>query len=148
MYMLSYCSRSTIEPARALGELRAIAQISAANNTLLAVTGVLIFEGSFFVQVLEGDRETLQRLSTRIKMDTRHSEFTVLADQPIESRQFEDWAMETFFVAEPNIVNVDTLKGLSDVYQRNFDMQTNTYVDFLRHLVDQIDSFKIRLSSS
>lgn len=148
MHMLSYCSRSTIEPTRASAELRAIAHVSATNNPLLAVTGVLIFEGSFFVQVLEGERETLQRLSSRIKMDTRHAEFTVLADQPIESRHYGDWAMETFFVAEPNIVNVETLKGLSDVYQRNFEMQTNTYVDFLKHLVDQIDSFKIRLTAS
>lgn len=148
MHMLSYCSRSTIDPARASGELRAIAQICAANNPLLAVTGVLIFEGSFFVQVLEGERDTLQRLSARIKADPRHSEFTVLADRPVDARQYGDWAMETFFVAEPNIVNVETLKGLSDVYQRNFDMQTDTYVDFLKHLVDQVDSFKIRLPAS
>lgn len=66
-------------------------------NELRGVTGALAFNGVRFCQCLEGNTDTVHRLLARISQDHRHSDLTVLAEIPIETRYFDGWAMRWVF---------------------------------------------------
>ena len=101
LYRLIYCSRSLI--ARDVSntsatevltaELRAILDAARRRNQIDEVSGALLFTNSGFAQVLEGQREVVERTFERISADPRHSDVTVLSFTPTEKRSFPDWSM-------------------------------------------------------
>lgn len=91
IWTVSYCSQMT--QFMSDQELAELAVCSTGNNRKLDITGVLFFTGDRFVQVMEGERLTVQALFDRIKSDPRHERVTVLKDGPIPSRSFSGWAM-------------------------------------------------------
>jgi hypothetical protein len=64
-----------------------------ARNQAKAITGVLLYQGGCFIQLLEGEEETVRETYARIRKDARHTSVFTLIDEPIESREFEDWSM-------------------------------------------------------
>ncbi|MEM7547359.1 MAG: BLUF domain-containing protein [Pseudomonadota bacterium] len=64
-----------------------------ANNEANGITGVLLFSGGTFLQVLEGAQEMVERTFRRISADSRHKRVMVLIDHEIEERVFERWSM-------------------------------------------------------
>lgn len=66
---------------------------SQVRNRRLDVTGMLVFTGRHFAQVLEGREEALQELMGSLSRDRRHSELRVVMDEPITTRRFDGWAM-------------------------------------------------------
>lgn len=143
MHVMSYCSKSLIAQDQALQQVKGIVEASQRNNQLRGITGVLIYEGSNFVQVIEGERSDLEALIEKVKRDHRHTDFTLLADEPVSERQYSDWSMETFYVSDPSLVDLATIKDLSNIYQRSFTMRSRQYFEFIKQMVDQIDTFKI-----
>ena len=67
--------------------------ISRVNNTKNDVTGLLIFDGTTFCQILEGKKETLDATYQRIIKDDRHIDHTLFHSGAIEERSFSQWAM-------------------------------------------------------
>lgn len=74
-------------------ELGRLLEQSHRNNQQLAITGVLLYDGSRFMQVLEGPKEAVHTIFGRIQVDCRHTGVQVLADGPIAHRQFPEWSM-------------------------------------------------------
>jgi hypothetical protein len=73
-----------------------ITQILAAsrrNNAALDVTGCLLYADQTFIQVLEGEKATVEKLAARIRQDMRHRNFMVLVEQMAPERAFGDWQM-------------------------------------------------------
>lgn len=62
-------------------------------NPSLDVSGVLCFLDGVYMQYLEGDEATLERLFASIKGDTRHTAVTRLEWRAIPRRAFPQWAM-------------------------------------------------------
>jgi hypothetical protein len=62
-------------------------------NRQLDITGVLAHSGRHFAQVLEGTADNLAVLTAKIGRDQRHTEVTVLFDEPISKRDYHDWSM-------------------------------------------------------
>lgn len=74
---------------------RSIAELvrhTRANNRALGVTGLLLFDGDWFCQLLEGEEQTVRNLVTAIARDTRHFGFRILHEgsRP-EGPHFADW---------------------------------------------------------
>jgi Sensors of blue-light using FAD len=63
------------------------------NNPALGITGLLCHSGDIFMQVLEGGREAVNKLYTRISSDTRHNDVTLLHYEEITERRFAGWTM-------------------------------------------------------
>lgn len=63
------------------------------NNTKLGVTGLLTCSAKSFVQTLEGPRDVVNRLFTKIARDPRHTDVTIMSLTEIERRQFSEWNM-------------------------------------------------------
>lgn len=61
------------------------------------VTGVLVHAGAYFLQLVEGERQTVKSLLSRIFKDRRHADVRLLLalhQQPV--RLFGSWSMELF----------------------------------------------------
>lgn len=76
-----------------LEPLRAILSVSQRNNSRNEVTGFLLFDQTWFFQVLEGERAPLVSTYERIQHDTRHVEVTLIALRDTRARSFPTWSM-------------------------------------------------------
>ena len=74
-------------------ELIELLRVSRENNGKLDVTGMLLYRNRFFIQVLEGERETVRSLFNKIKKDPRHEGVLMVYDGPIATRTFSSWKM-------------------------------------------------------
>jgi len=74
-------------------ELLALLEETRETNTQLGITGMLLYEGGNFLQVLEGEQEAVMKLVATIKVDRRHKRFNVLLSETSERRLFPDWSI-------------------------------------------------------
>ena len=63
------------------------------NNPIQAVTGMLLFDNGYFLQVLEGSRMAVSSTFLRLVSDPRHSQIQILTSGPIDARLFSNWSM-------------------------------------------------------
>jgi hypothetical protein len=63
-------------------------------NALDGITGLLVFNGSRFLQVVEGSPEAIDDLLVRLGSDDRHSAIEIRDDRAVDRRSFPDWSME------------------------------------------------------
>ena len=81
-------------------EVDAILSASARNNPARGITGLLLFNGRNFLQLLEGEEVAVAELMTTITADPRHSGVSVLDRRGIATRTCPDWAMKRVIIAE------------------------------------------------
>lgn len=62
-------------------------------NEANGVTGVLCQGQGVFLQVLEGERNTVTKLYSRIYADPRHTAVGILHCESITNRRYKDWSM-------------------------------------------------------
>ena len=62
-------------------------------NALDGISGLLIFNGVHFLQIIEGSEAAIDSLLARLRMDDRHSAIEVRDERLIEERSFPDWSM-------------------------------------------------------
>ena len=62
-------------------------------NEARGVTGALIYVDGVFVQILEGERRSLDALLASINADSRHDSMKVFHEGDIAQRAFSDWRM-------------------------------------------------------
>lgn len=74
-------------------ELFDILRNARANNQKMDITGMLLYKGGNFMQVLEGPDEAVKNLYDSIQKDSRHSGITMLSEEKIVERQFSKWEM-------------------------------------------------------
>lgn len=74
-------------------ELIDILKKSRLNNSGQDITGLLLYHEGSILQVLEGEKETIQNLYNKIKNDPRHKGVIKLLDHEIKERSFADWSM-------------------------------------------------------
>jgi hypothetical protein len=91
MYEIVYTSvaRSPFDPI----SLAALLAHARQRNEARGITGLLLYHGGWFLQVLEGPLEALTVLLATLRKDDRHHHFHVLREGPIEARRFEEWTM-------------------------------------------------------
>jgi hypothetical protein len=95
IHQLVYYSRNTVQgDGRAmLTNMREILATSQRNNSRDGITGFLIFDKTWFVQILEGERSQVTGTYNRIAKDTRHSTATILNVRDVPARLFPNWTM-------------------------------------------------------
>jgi hypothetical protein len=109
-----YCSAAA-GPGFSTTELEALLEVSRWNNSRLGITGILLYHGRSFFQVLEGERAVVEALYERIAADKRHSRVTKLILEPIEERDFPDWTMGYPKISQEELSEIP---GLNDFFGR------------------------------
>ena len=74
------------------------------NNGERNITGLLLYSGGHFIQLLEGHQPVLANLFATIRADARHHNVQQLYFEPAAVRLFPDWRM--------GLLNLDTIGAL------------------------------------
>lgn len=100
LVQLTYASR--VSKTLDSEDIKNILQRSQANNQIDGVTGALCLSNGIFLQILEGDRNTVNRVYHKILHDERHKDPAILDYQEISARQFSEWSMGLITRTEDN----------------------------------------------
>jgi hypothetical protein len=106
------------------GDLEAIHRTAREVNALEGITGLLIFNGTHFLQIIEGAPNAIDDLVERLRRDPRHHGFEIRDQRGIEHRSFPDWSMELVRVSASYFEAKDTVSDrlpdgtASDVRER------------------------------
>ncbi len=98
--MLSQYLYISTAPTLPREEVDAILAASARNNPARGITGLLLFNGRNFLQLLEGEEGEVAALMDTITADPRHSGVSILDRRGIAARACPDWAMKRVMIAE------------------------------------------------
>ena len=101
------------------------------------ITGLLLYNNGSFIQVIEGEKETIQSVFSIIKNDLRHSNVVKLHEDNIEKRAFPDWCMGFRKISNKK---TSQIRGFSD-YMNNENPEKAIIVS-TKEVMDLLDSFK------
>ena len=113
VFRLMYRSHSCIPETDRRTELGKLFSEARSNNKKLELSGALLLSAEWFVQVLEGDEETVRGLYTRIEKDPRHERVSLLESGDVDGRLFSRWAMAR--VSEEGEPDIPLLAGTRGV---------------------------------
>lgn len=108
-----YVSRATRPFSRP--ELQFLANKANENNGRLEITGLLVYLGGNFLQILEGRPERIDRLMEFIWRDQRHKDFRVLHVVAIEARSFNGWNMGILDINDRPPLDETQIASLSEL---------------------------------
>lgn len=117
---LIYCSAAS-NPQMGESALNSILAQSRDNNSHVGITGILLFEGGTFFQVLEGEEAVVDAVYTKILADPRHVNATKIISEPILRRDFGEWTMGYPRIEREEMAEVP---GINDFFD-----QGHTFLD-------------------
>ena len=92
--MLRLIYLSTARLGLEAADLENILSRAVAHNLAHGVTGVLLFNGRNFLQVLEGPRRMVEELYERITRDPRHTGVTLIKTEDVRALSYPEWGMK------------------------------------------------------
>ncbi|MEM6973479.1 MAG: BLUF domain-containing protein [Pseudomonadota bacterium] len=130
MISLVYVSRSLVGSRSP--QMDAIAATSQRKNQLCGLTGFLYYDNEAFLQVLEGESETVRGLYEMIEADSRHDKVHLVGAHPVKHRAFGGWAMGLYDgTLQGGLLGESFGEGLFDRVQ---EMDMPEVMRFLRDL--------------
>jgi predicted Ser/Thr protein kinase len=140
LYRFAYASHSTFQPfATTEGvdvNIAQILEVARKNNQKNNLVGALYYGNGCFFQCLEGSKQDIDALHSKLLNDSRHKDLKVLLSEPIEKSGFSSWEMKfatidhevRAFLREHNVHKFDpyqfdlaTTKQLVDMLQKADD---------------------------
>ena len=119
-------------------DLNDIHRIARHLNSLDGITGLLVFNGTHFLQIIEGAEPAIDDLLARLRRDPRHSGLEVRDERMVEARSFPDWSMELVRV------NADYFEA-RDTIQERVPATVNDEVRDRLHRMTELISGTIQL---
>ena len=101
---------STAAWSLSTGELTELLRECRTNNKQQDVTGMLLYRGGRFLQVIEGEMAVVESLYRKIRDDDRHVRIKALMQKRVARRQFSQWTMS---FTEAGSLDVNSLSGYS-----------------------------------
>lgn len=106
-------------------DLNAILKQSRSRNSQAGVTGMLLYlKGSSinntngnFIQVLEGKKAEVKKLFDKIKANDMHHSVVLVAESPIEKRNFSDWVMGFKVLSGSSLSHPDGYINIEEFYK-------------------------------
>ncbi|MBD8552820.1 BLUF domain-containing protein [Sphingomonas sp. CFBP 8764] len=83
------------------GDLADLRDLADARNRSEDITGLLLSDGTRFIQALEGDAAAVQAVMDRIAKDSRHDNISYFRPITTNCRQFRKWTTE--YLAERDL---------------------------------------------
>jgi hypothetical protein len=92
---LAYISRATKTDVDHIKEVNDLIHSEALLfNKKNGITGILCFDNDCYFQCLEGPRDAVEPLYSKISHDRRHTDVKVVIKEPITSLSFAQWQMK------------------------------------------------------
>lgn len=124
MHLIVYTSEFTLEESEAESVLTDIASKAKLNNPLMEITGLLFYHNRRFVQIIEGEKNSLEDLMSILDEDRRHKNVERIIDQETHKRGFKQWNMDTFNLSSSDIIKPEELKKITHAYKKNLQMDS------------------------
>ncbi|MEM9297249.1 MAG: BLUF domain-containing protein [Bacteroidota bacterium] len=131
MYYLIYVSYANGKPSDY--DLKEIAQVSQRNNQRTGISGMLVYLGGKYLQILEGEKEAVLNLYKTIAGDPRHQRQRILIEGDINKRNFENWAMGFKMLNHQDFKDLSGLTDLDGFFQsKRVSDESHVTLIFLR----------------
>lgn len=114
--------------------LKRLIKSARGTNAALCVTSLLVRCGGYFLQVLEGNPDTVEELFCRISRDQRHAGVSMLAREKADQHLFGHWPLG-FSVLSP--VQVAMLSGAQSSGVKELSL-TELNVGRAKHLLSAL----------
>lgn len=115
---------STAKKLMSDAELLDLLQSARSKNSENNITGMLLYGEGTFLQVLEGEREDLQRVYNAIQADFRHRNIIVMISGILNERIFSKWSMS---FASVNAEVLEVVEGYLNPANMNFSSNVNNH---------------------
>lgn len=127
-HMISISSLSTKSPS----DTDKMVQDARDYNRKVYVTGALWFDGTTFVQILEGGRAAISGALARILQSESHVDFELVAFEPAPERLFSEWSM-AYFHGSDHEQDIVAKFSVDDKF-RPREMSAQSLIAFMRYL--------------
>ena len=128
-YEILYISELSL--ATSLTSIAEILAQARKKNKLNGITGLLLFDGAHFIQVLEGDHDDVVAVMSRIENDDRHVGVQRLHESFVPQRQFQSFSVGYWYVEdESRALRLGKLRGraaMAEIRARRmeFDLESD-----------------------
>ena len=116
----------------AINNLAGIFEKAAKKNKARDITGFIVYNEKYFLQIIEGNKDTINNLYEKIIQDVRHTDILLLGTKDLENRDFEEWNLG--YVDSDKVIKeflyLKTKKRLFLPYQFTYEFA----LDFLKGL--------------
>jgi hypothetical protein len=92
---------SVADPTLVSDDIYALVGHSQERNRADGLSGIMLYNGTNFLQLIEGEAAALDACFARIQRDPRHSGVVQLRNDPATVREFPEWAMRYSLVDQP-----------------------------------------------
>ncbi|MFU9135873.1 diguanylate phosphodiesterase [Erwinia tasmaniensis] len=123
--------RSRLSPGVTLPGLYQLADKARVNNASLEITGILLFDGDYFLQILEGPLSAVNTLFEHICEDPRHYHIVQLMRDYASARRFGNLGMELLDLrdhAQETVMQTVLQHGTSK-YQLSYDDRVLKFIE-------------------
>lgn len=134
-FQLTYIS--TANPLITGDEILAIMKSAYSNNKIQGITGITLYKKGKFLQIIEGEKETVNLLFSLIYVDPRHTNITPIMERQISKREFFYWSMG---IKDLEGFNFHSIEGYNPIFEEPLDVQT--FVNKDSHTLAFIRAFK------
>ncbi len=121
-------------------ELKNILNVAQTNNKKSGITGILLFNGGYFLQALEGSRAHVNKLYQSITKDQRHQNFQIIEFIDVATRTWGNWSMKLVSISQQEERIYEKYSG--QIGFNPFVLNSDDAVYFLK----EISNFDIGLS--
>jgi hypothetical protein len=140
MIRLVYISQAVVGFAN--DEVQNILQSSKRNNSANGITGVLVFGGGLFMQVLEGSEHAVLRLYVKILEDRRHTDCRLIHISPTTEQTFKQWSMAVLDSDPLDFQRIGELRA-----RRLESVQSQAFTNLMRDFVKKLNASKVARTS-
>lgn len=117
-------------------DMRELIKTCHRNNTPMGLTGLLHYNGRYFLQVLEGGRAEVSQVYHRIANDPRHVNIILLGCHDVRERLFPTWSMG-LHEAETDRTRSVFLRYFSSEQIDPENVNVNSLLDVLQDLANE-----------
>jgi len=132
MKAVVYTSRVAESVADESQLIQDITAVAHANNPICGISGAMVLQNHRFLQVIEGPEIAVDTLFDSISRDSRHCEVTVLFEETISLRQFDEWSMAIFEIENETTFELETITSLKKLYDASFTYDGQVFLQLLR----------------
>jgi hypothetical protein len=137
MRQIFYASSARKDMTRA--GIEALLERARAHNTRAGITGILIYKGGIFLQLIEGPDAEITALFERIRRDPRHDHVIEILNLTHRQRIFNDWTMAYRELNELDIQMVNEVLGWNKLISAAKEIDNHLILHMLERFRAQLD---------
>lgn len=113
VYQLSYVSSAV--QSLVLKDIEDILAHAQKFNAIRGITGMLLYRGGIFLQILEGNRQEVAQIYKKIEKDSRHTKVKLLFEEENNPRVFADWSMAYKEISDLDLELINEILSWNDL---------------------------------